>query len=233
MVGTAAKPPEAENRGREKPPRRLGFAVLVIVAVVAGPLIQGNIALVGASWLARGTTDLNPGPELDGVRKLYLVSGRVWRGAQPGAVGFRSLAERGVTTVVDMRPGQGAHKEDEDLRALGLEPVHLPVTDGRPPSPSQVRQFVAVVRASEGRVFVHCGEGVGRAGTMSAAYRVTTGRASASQALRESLAVGVLTLEQIAFIQSLDRDGAHGPPAVATAFSRYLDAPRQLFNRFL
>jgi hypothetical protein len=93
--------------------------------------------------------------------------------------------------------------------------------------------LVAIARASEGRVFLHCGEGVGRAGTMSSAYKVTTGNADATEALRESLAIGVLTLEQIAFIRALDRDGAHSPPAPVKALSRYLDGPRQLFNRFV
>ena len=65
---------------------------------------------------------------------------------------------------------------------------------------------------------------------MSAAYKVTTGKASASEALRESLAIGVLTFEQVAFIRSLDRDGAHDPSVVATAVSRFLDGPRQLVN---
>ena len=104
-----------------------------------------------------------------------------------------------------------------ELRALGMESIHLPVTDGTPPSPSQVRRVVDIVDNSQGRVFLHCGEGVGRAGTMSAAYKVTTGKASASEALRESLAIGVLTFEQVAFIRSLDRDGAHDPSVVSTA----------------
>jgi protein-tyrosine phosphatase len=114
-----------------------------------------------------------------------------------------------------------------------MEPVHMPVTDGQPPSPAQVRSLVRVVDRTSGIVFLHCGEGVGRAGTMSSAYKVTTGQSSASDALRESLAIGVLTLEQIAFIRSLDHDGAHEPPAVVTAVSRFLDGPRQLFNRFV
>jgi protein tyrosine phosphatase (PTP) superfamily phosphohydrolase (DUF442 family) len=233
MARTATKPAEVEQRDRATWPRRLRLAALVLVAVVAGSLIQGNIALVAASWLARGTTDLDAGPKLEGVRKLYVVDDKVWRGAQPGRTGFRSLSERGVTTVVDLRPGPDSDAEDEDLRGMGMEPVHLPVTDGRPPSPTQVRELVAIVRASNGRVFLHCGEGVGRAGTMSAAYKVTTGEADATEALRESLAIGVLSFEQIVFIRTLDRDGAESPPAVVKAVSRYLDGPRQLFNRFV
>jgi protein tyrosine phosphatase (PTP) superfamily phosphohydrolase (DUF442 family) len=233
MTDTATKPSVTEQRARATWPRRLRLGALVLLAIVAGSLIQGNLVLVGASWLARATTDLNAGPDLEGVRKLYVVDEKVWRGAQPGAVGFRSLAARGVTTVVDLRPGPNADKEDEELRALGMEPVHLPITDGRPPSPGQVRELVAIARASSGRVFLHCGEGVGRAGTMSSAYKVTTGETDATDALRESLAIGVLTLEQITFIRLLDRDGAESPPAPIKAVSRYLDGPRQLFNRFV
>jgi protein tyrosine phosphatase (PTP) superfamily phosphohydrolase (DUF442 family) len=237
MVSTATKPSPtggspAESSRRANWPRRIRIAVLALLVLVAGSLIQGNLALVGMSWLARSTTDLEGGVEVDGVRKVYALDDRVLRGAQPGMPGFRSLAARGVTTVVDLRPG-GIPKDDEELRALGMEVVHLPITDGRPPSPTQVREFVAVARQSSGLVFVHCGEGVGRAGTMSAAYRVTTGETNSSEAVRQSLAVGVLTLEQIAFINSLERDGAHKPPAPVAAVSRYLDGPRQLFNRFV
>jgi protein tyrosine phosphatase (PTP) superfamily phosphohydrolase (DUF442 family) len=230
---TPTEAPTAERAQRPRRGRRLRLGALILVAVVAGSLIQGNIVLVGVSWLARGTTDLDAGPKLEGVRKLYVVDGRVWRGAQPRAVGFRSLAEEGVTTVVDLRPSSRAARDAANLRGLGINAFHMPVTDGRPPSPSQVRQFVDIVDDSSGRVFLHCGEGVGRAGTMAAAYRVTTGQTDARTAVRESLAVGVLTLEQISFISSLDRDAAHEPPAIVKAVSRYLDGPRQLFNRFL
>ena len=231
-TATAERPAVELPRG-SRWPRRIRITALVVVATTIGLLVQGNLALIAASWWARGTTDLRAGPHLDGVRKLYVVDDRVWRGAQPGTAGFRSLADRGVTTVVDLRPGEDARRADDEVRALGMEPVHMPVTDGQPPSPEQVRRLVRVVDRAPGTVFLHCGEGVGRAGTMSSAYKVTTGQASASDALRESLAIGVLTLEQIAFIRSLDRDGAHEPPAVATAVSRFLDGPRQLFNRFV
>jgi protein tyrosine phosphatase (PTP) superfamily phosphohydrolase (DUF442 family) len=221
---------EPRTRTQNRWPRRLRIAALAVLAATIGALLQGNLALIAASWWARSDTELDAGPKLDGVRKLYVVDDRLWRGAQPGITGFRSLAASGVTTVIDLRPSPDARKVDRELRALGMQSIHLPVTDGTPPSPSQVRQVLDIVDNNQGRVFLHCGEGVGRAGTMSAAYKVTTGKASASEALRESLAIGVLTLEQIAFIRSLDRGGAHEPPAVATAVSRFLDGPRQLFN---
>jgi protein tyrosine phosphatase (PTP) superfamily phosphohydrolase (DUF442 family) len=230
MTVAEAERPAVHPRSRSPWPRRVRIAALVVLAATVGALLQGNLALIAASWWARGNTELDAGPDLAGVRKLYVVDERLWRGAQPGTEGFRSLAESGVTTVIDLRPSPDARKVDRELRALGMENLHLPVIDGRPPSPSQVRRVVDIVEESQGRVFLHCGEGVGRAGTMSAAYKVTTGKASASEALRESLAIGVLTLEQIAFIRSLDRAGAHDPPVVATAVSRFLDAPRQLFN---
>ena len=227
---SAVDPP---TRNRSRWPRRIRIAVFVVLAATIGALLQGNLALIAASWWARSNTELDAGPKLDGVRKLYVVDERLWRGAQPGTTGFRSLAESGVTTVIDLRPTPDALRVGHELGALGMESVHLPVTDGTPPSPSQVRRVVDIVGNSQGRVFLHCGEGVGRAGTMSAAYKVTTGKASASEALRESLAIGVLTFEQITFIRSLDRDGAHDPPLVATAFSRFLDGPRQLFNQLV
>lgn len=230
MATTTAERPAVEQPRGSRWPRRIRVGALVVVATTILVLIQGNLALIAASWWARNDTELHPGPKLDGVRKLYVVDDRLWRGAQPGDKGFRSLAESGVTTVVDLRPSSDARRTDDDLRALGVESVHMAVTDGQPPSPEQVRDLVRIVDRSTGRVFLHCGEGVGRAGTMSSAYKVTTGQASASAALRESLAIGVLTLEQIAFIRSLDRDGAHEPPAVLTAVSRFLDGPRQLFN---
>jgi protein tyrosine phosphatase (PTP) superfamily phosphohydrolase (DUF442 family) len=233
MSTTAAERPAVEPRQRSGRARRIGIVALVLVGATVLLLVQGNLALIAASWWARSSTDLHAGPKLDGVRKLYVVDDRLWRGAQPGSTGFRSLAERGVTTVVDLRPGSDTRAVDDEVRALNMEPVHMPVTDGQPPTPEQVRDLVRIVDRSPGMVFLHCGEGVGRAGTMSSAYKVTTGQASASEALRESLAIGVLTLEQIAFIRGLDRGGAHEPPTVVEGVSRFLDGPRQLFNTFV
>jgi atypical dual specificity phosphatase len=56
--------------------------------------------------------------------------------------------------------------------------LHLPVENLEPPTLKQVRQFVDFVEAEFKRgvnVAVHCLMGIGRTGTMIAAYRVSLG----------------------------------------------------------
>ncbi len=232
-LDTAPEPAAPVERPRGSWPRRLRLAALVVIGVVGCTLIYGNIVLIGASWAARPFTDLDRVEGLANVRHLIRVDDRVWRGAEPGPEGFQELARHGVETVVDLRPDPPSPREEALLRSLGMASVHMPVTDGQPPAADQVERFVALARASSGRVFLHCGEGVGRAGTMAAAYKVTTGQVSSRTAVRESLAVGVLTLEQIAFVAGLDRGRVDQPPAPVVVVSRFLDSPRQLYNKFL
>ena len=67
----------------------------------------------------------------------------------------------------------------------GIEVVHIPVVDFTAPTPLQIRQMVATVdraRADFRAVGVHCTGGMGRTGTMLAAYFVAEG-ATGSEAI--------------------------------------------------
>jgi len=66
----------------------------------------------------------------------------------------------------------------DTLAAHSIESVHIPVRDFTAPSLEQMTEFVAAVESSvaTGRpVGVHCTAGLGRSGTMAAAYLVSTG----------------------------------------------------------
>ncbi len=95
-------------------------------------------------------------------------------GGQYRRRGWRRLAARGVTAVVNMRV-------EFDDRAAGIAPsryLHLPTVDDAAPTLEHLRagaEFVAAEAAQGGSVYVHCGSGVGRAATMAAAYLVSTG----------------------------------------------------------
>ena len=88
---------------------------------------------------------------------------------------LRELADRGVTLLVNLHERPHA---PELLAHHGLTEVHLPVPDFTPPAPEQLERGVAALQqavASERKVAVHCGGGLGRTGTLLACYLVTGG----------------------------------------------------------
>jgi protein-tyrosine phosphatase len=103
--------------------------------------------------------------------------------------------------------------------------------DGQAPTDPQVQKFLTVMRNADGRVYIHCGAGVGRTGTMAASYLVLTGKASAIEAVQRNLAVGPPSLEQIAFAASLEAGEEASDVTPLTMVSRVLDAPRRLLVR--
>jgi protein tyrosine phosphatase (PTP) superfamily phosphohydrolase (DUF442 family) len=192
-------------------------------------MVLGNLAIAGVSAWARRTTPVLQGPQVVGIKNFRVVDGHVWRGAAPSARGYESLAAAGVRTVVDLRAEPDLGVDEALLGRLGLERVAIPLRDGQTPSPAEIERFLSTVTSSAGPVFVHCGAGVGRTGTMVAAYLVATGETDEWTAMRRNLSVGPPSLEQLAFVAGLD-DGDR-PGAVVVAVSRVLDAPRRLWAR--
>lgn len=123
-----------------------------------------------ATALAGGDAPAAAGVAPVPIENFGKVSDALYRGAQPDAKGLAALKAMGVKTVVNLRN----HHEDE--RVQGLEFVDLPMhasLDSEPPSPEQVREFLAIVRdPARQPVFVHCAHGKDRTGTMCAVYRM-------------------------------------------------------------
>ena len=199
---------------------------LAVVAV----LVLGNAAIFAATLVARAA---GPGSDLElpGIKNFEVVDDGLWRGAAPSARGYEALAGQGVKTVIDLRAEEGIPDERPALDRMGIDLVRIPMRDGQAPTSAQVSTFLEAVAASPGRVFVNCGAGVGRTGTMAAAYLLESGSASPSEAILRNLAVGPPSLEQLFFVGGM-RDGNFSPPpAPVTALSRFLDAPRRLLVR--
>jgi len=108
------------------------------------------------------------------IRALSQITPQLHVGGQYRRRGWRTLARRGITAVVNMRI-------EFDDREAGIAPpryLHLPTVDDQAPSLERLAEGVAFIAeevARGGSVYVHCGAGVGRAATMAAAYLVTTG----------------------------------------------------------
>jgi uncharacterized protein (TIGR01244 family) len=165
------------------------------------------------------------------ITHLRVVDERLLVGGATSPDQYRALADRGVTLVIDTRTGGAADASTDDpqqLAALGLDYTRLPIPDGRAPTPAQIRRFLDLVATADGRVFAHCGGGVGRSTSLAAAYEAAQGQAPA---VLEQLAVGPPTIEQIWFVATLrPNHPEHGiSPAVAVV-SRVVDAPRSLYG---
>lgn len=222
-----------ENGAFELRGRRAGALFLKGVAGVAAFLVLGNLAILAASFWARGTTDsVKPPARIEGIENLRAVDDKVWRGAAPTSEGYRNLALSGVTTVVDLRAEEGIEGDIKTVTDLGMTMVRIPMRDGQVPSADEVETFLAAAGESTGNVFVHCGAGVGRTGAIVGAYLVNQGELTGSAALRRNLAVGPPSLEQIAFVAKMGHGLPEKPGTMLTAVSRVLDAPRRMWSRY-
>lgn len=230
-VLTASLPPAALR------PRPLSRRMLRIVLLVALGYLTlwatGALGILAVSYWAREETPAPAGTRtVQGVHHFQPVDseGRLWRGAAPSPAGYRALASMGITTVVDLRAEDLSAAQLAGPKRAGLDVVRMPIRDGQTPKPEQVRRFLDVVAHSSGPVFVHCGAGVGRTGTMAAAYLVQTGEQTSSSAVRRNLAVGPPSIEQIYYGLHLSSDQAAQPPLPVVAVSRLVDAPRRMWS---
>jgi protein tyrosine phosphatase (PTP) superfamily phosphohydrolase (DUF442 family) len=200
----------------------------VVLGFVAFLLVGNGLIMASVLWFRATASDQDLAAiEIDNFRQ---VDDRLFRGAAPDEQDYADLASIGVTTVVDLRAESNDERENARASAAGLVRVHLPIRDGQIPSAEQVAEFLDLADVAPGAVFLHCGAGVGRTGAMSAAFLNMTGQTEGTRALRENLAVGPPSLEQIAFSLRTSAGGYERPSAGVVAISRVLDGPRRIWH---
>src|SRR5688572_5510768 len=111
-------------------------------------------------------------PELPRFRQ---VSERLYRGAQPGRGGLQLLASLGINTVVNLRGTDSRTLSDEThARLLGMKYFNVPLPVWGRPHDTEVRRVLEIIAAPEnGKVFIHCKDGVDRTGMLVALLRIT------------------------------------------------------------
>ncbi len=161
-----------------------------------------------------GTAPQSPDPEeeADVLNFSWVQAEQLAGMAQPGLA--RSLDEdlaflqgQGLRLLVSLTEEPTSEKE---LKAHGMELLHLPVADFTPPGLGQMNQFARRNEASlaQGRpVGVHCTAGMGRTGTMLASWFVWQGMegVEAIQEIRRLRPGSIETPEQEAAVLAFSR----------------------------
>ena len=105
------------------------------------------------------------------------IDDRVGAMGMPWPGDIEALVRDGVRAIVSL-----TRRVPEDLPRDGVESLHVPVHDFQPPTQEQLDEAVAFIEAtltSGGGVVVHCGAGLGRTGTVIAAWLTARGRSAA------------------------------------------------------
>jgi tyrosine-protein phosphatase SIW14 len=130
---------------------------------------------------------------------LQVVNEHVLRGGQPNDDGFKSLAQRGVKTVVDLRwvDEHSIPHEKQIVEANGMRFVSVPMKGFSAPKEEQVLKALSVLEDSESwPVFVHCRRGSDRTGTILACYRISHDHWDNQKALGEAKSYGFSMFEK-------------------------------------
>lgn len=150
------------------------------------------IALVGYSgaYAQNVAADGRYGKKIDadGVPNLIEITPRLYRGGQPNAAGYRTLAAMGIDIVVD---GREFHwTERKRVTRLGMRYVALRWFCLFP-TDTVFAKFLALIRDNpRKKIFVHCRLGDDRVAMMIATYRMADEHWTAEQAMREMQAGG-------------------------------------------
>ena len=107
--------------------------------------------------------------------QLSDVTPQLYLGGQHDVRGYRKMRQRGISAIINMREQRFS---DVDAGIAGERHLHLATIDNTPPTVADLSRGAEFARdeiARGGKVYIHCGVGVGRAPTMAAAYLISTG----------------------------------------------------------
>jgi uncharacterized protein (TIGR01244 family) len=130
--------------------------------------------------------------EVSGVPNFHQVNENIYRGGQPAADAWSSLARLGIKTVIDLRreDEHSTAAEAQAVAAAGMKYVNVPMKGVVAPTNEQITRVLELLNSNES-VFVHCRRGSDRTGAVIACYRIAHDRWDHKRALSEAKSFGM------------------------------------------
>ena len=138
----------------------------------------------------------NPRGFREPIENFDKVDDKLYRGAQPNAIGIEALKALGVTTVINFRDSKDSWREEERyVTEAGMTYVQVPLNAMAAPSHQDIERILEAIKFSPGPVFVHCQFGCDRTGTVVACYRIRVRKELPDVALQDAEQHGMSAFE--------------------------------------
>lgn len=109
---------------------------------------------------------------LPGLVNVGQVTKDIYRGADPAEGGYKTLADLGVRTVLNL----SRERDDEEATRYGIKEIYEPLDFLRDVDDARIRKLV--LKLSDTNLYpmyVHCAQGCDRTGMVVACYRIERG----------------------------------------------------------
>ena len=121
------------------------------------------------------------------IENFDKVDDKLYRGAQPNAVGIEALKALGVVTIINFRDPDDSWGEEESYATnAGMAYVQVALNPLAAPSHENTERILGIINSSPGPVFVHCQFGCDRTGTVVACYRIRVKKEKPEVALQDA-----------------------------------------------
>lgn len=129
--------------------------------------------------------------KVEGLDNLYKISDKLYRSAQPTAIGMKNAEKLGISTVISLRSKQ---KDEKLVYDTNLKLIHVSMRAWNPKMEDAIFLMKTLnpnnpVLAGK-PVLVHCYHGADRTGWVVALYRITYENWNKEEAIEEMLEGG-------------------------------------------
>jgi protein tyrosine/serine phosphatase len=129
-----------------------------------------TVLSLAAAASAQNVTDSSSNQTIK-IKNFGQMDDRFYRGAQPKAKDYKTLAELGIKTIIDLREDPEEYSKSA-VESLGMNYVNIPMIAKKYPTLEATETFLKTVNdPATGKFFVHCAGGRHRTGAMGAVYR--------------------------------------------------------------
>lgn len=109
----------------------------------------------------------------------WRIDEKIWGSSNPTMSELRELYQKGFRSIISLlkEDEESPNYDVEEVEEMGFKRYSIPIKDFSPPTKGQFKEFLEVLSEAldRGKVLVHCEGGLGRTGTMAAAYWICKG----------------------------------------------------------